>query len=1212
MNNGLDNSREQASTLAEKVTKEPVSEKTNKQQDFSSSMPNRFCSHLPRTVSHVIHHLPILAGGFIQSKLLKCFFKSKESFAITIDDSKEYKKLFPVKFSPSLDLALAATLSMARYSGKVSVLVVPNTSLARKVNHFLQTNFNSHCRVATTISSLAQEVSCELFGDARIILSTYNSFLRKLLTKDHPSFHSVVFYQPLNHQNHSLLTTYLFDILLLRLEFSFRGKNSLRKIFLCDPLYLSVKGYQLLTKCSNNFSIVTSHPLDESFYLPPSDSIYKHAFLLMLGLLFGRHLTRKQLFTEMHSSYLYRSLLAVQAAGSNDQTVALVEEELEELFDKQLYKAFILLSHPSLGPFIFIKKSKNRYTLTAFGEEFLSAITYSDSALADIINLIEFLCTATKAKTFSWDSFLEYLLKSFPVNAVYSYNQSFNQLLAFIQQVREIYNSLSEPNFDTLSPKAQIKLSKLLHSRKYSFGDFQNMKILSSIGQRLANDSLAMSLQAIDEQMLKSFYSKKTPRKKNILYNKQKMQELVLTEVLSSEKPQTVSQVALSLNLNKHLTDRVLRSFVQEQDSLIVSKTVTTAIGRRTFFGSLQNFPHYFEFTCSNCQFYTIRGICSVFETLGRLAPHKLPTKYRTRAEKPLKPSTVACNRFSPKTLRQESFTLEKFGDLTREVQGLTDLGASFHHNCIYCSSVVEAFGTKYIPQVGTSTISCSYCGSLFKLSRSKKGSTSERILVKCHEGNLNTFVNVLYDISGMVWDDHKRELAPLHGMTIRLGEKVSLEGDYLIIENIRKNVNELEYLYSSAPLSRKIVTSLEKKGVRIKFNPIVYQLQEQAETGYCDQMTADHFNAILALRVTCTLNNSFLYANIYSRWAVTNQLLCLQEKGLNEHMLSSHQLFDFEWEFLDILLLSRNVHHAFTSRICEGLAGNIMWLFLKEVFKQKNLNLFSRVRDRYVPEKEFFPDKRTLAFSAISALTNFFLILIQDHLKALHMREGLPWKGSSGLIHGTRKTSFLDELGFFLDFIDPIKIAALYFIARAITDESISSSDVEDFISPSGATLFAVKLTSISKLEILVDAFFSEKVVYASSVVSLEEAYTIYLREFFKLVGQTNSMLKSMTLNISGTEKSASAWLILWDKLSFEEQAIVSSKLREKLSYISSSLKFVPFSYLPPFLQEKCDWFQTFICSLEDFDLYDAWEECILRKNNIRSFLFLDEYLGR
>ncbi|MHA1435798.1 MAG: hypothetical protein ACTSO7_18315, partial [Candidatus Heimdallarchaeota archaeon] len=165
------------------------------------------------------------------------------------------------------------------------------------------------------------------------------------------------------------------------------------------------------------------------------------------------------------------------------------------------------------------------------------------------------------------------------------------------------------------------------------------------------------------------------------------------------------------------------------------------------------------------------------FSTLGRLAPHKLPYLLRKRSDSTLKPGTFACFKYSPKELRAESFTLEAFGNLTREVQGLTNLGAIFHHKCIYCSSIIEALGTKYQPLIGTSTISCFHCGSLYKLSRTKTKNTSKKIMVKCQEGNLNAFENTLYELSGLVWDEHKRELIPLHGMTIRFGEKVSLDG---------------------------------------------------------------------------------------------------------------------------------------------------------------------------------------------------------------------------------------------------------------------------------------------------------------------------------------------------------------------------------------------------------------------------------------------------
>ncbi len=985
---------------------------------------------------------------------------------------------------------------------------------------------------------------------------------------------------------------------MLRVKYTSRKNKALRKFFFCDQQILSRESYQILTGCNKSLTFGLQLEQLETLFKPKPDDIYRYAFIPLLGLLFKRHLTRKQLFTEMQSSYLFRSITQ-EKDSQPDELV------FEQIFDKQLYKAFLLLSSAVLGPFQFITKSHNRYTLTPFGEEFLIAISYSSAELTDISQLVLFLYSAMKTGALTWDSLLEYLRKSFPVEDAYKYNQSFNQLVEFIQQIHKHYSAMNESSSENDSVKTNMKLTNLLRTKKFSFGDFQNLKLLTSIGQRFANDSLTDSLQAITEQMLKSFYNHQPSRKKNVLYNKQKARELVLTEVLATENPQTVSQVALALQLNRNLTDRILRSFVREAEPLIISKTVTTTRGQRIYFASITNFPDYFDFYCSKYQFYTTTGICSIFSTLGKLAPHKLPYEYRSRAVKPLKPGTVPCRFFSSKTLQRESYTLGAFGDLTRVVQGLTTFGTTFMHKCLYCIKVIEAFGTDYLPQIGTSTISCSNCGSLYKLSRSKNKKKSEAIIVKCQEGNLHVFVNTLYDISGMIWDEYQFKLVPAHGMTIRLGEKVSLEGDYLIIENIRKKIEELEYLYSSVPLAPEIVARLEEKGVHLRFNPIAFQVLAQGEVSVVSTLSTKHVVAIFALRITCVTNNAFLYANIYSRWAVTNQLFNLLQKNLDKVLLSNIPLIDFDWCFLDILLLSRNVHNAFTSRLCEGLAGNLMWEFLKEVFRQKNLDLFSRVRDRYVLEKEFYPDKRTLAYSAISALINFFLLLVQDHLMVLHLQTGLPWKGSAGFVHGTKKTSALDERGFFLDFIDTIKIAALYFLTQSIATNTIGSDDVEEIVSPSGAILYTVKQKTIPKMEQLVEQFFAEKVYFASQTHSLEEAYKRYLRKFFQLLDQVTMILEETTIRFEGVQLSYLDWLEQWDNLTIEHQTTLVGELRGKLTDILTDTDFQPFSYLPSILQERFCKLQTYLPSLEDFELYFEWEEQVLVKNAIQNFLY-------
>jgi len=1188
-----------------KEQKEPSDKKKKHSAVLTSD-----CNHQPRTISQIIHHLPMLTSRFLSFEILESLTfvrNNSDSCMFMIDDAKDLSSLLPVQLSPSLDVAIAATLFGARNSGNVSLLVLPTTACARKVNYLLQSSFGSNCRVTTTISSLSEDVPCELFADARVILSTPGALLRKLLTKDLPSFQTVVFYHPLTVQNQSLLTAYLFDALLLRLKFSCRKNKSLRTFYFCDSQIFSVEGYELLTGRSKSLNSSFSHQPEQQLsamgFNQVASNVCQQAVLPMISLLFRRHLTRKQLFKEIRSSYLYRSF----KMGSHPATDQKLSSE--QLFDKQLYKTFLLLSTPSLGPFQLITKSHNRYTLTTFGEEFLGALTYSSAEITDVYKLLVFLSSSMREDSLTWEALLEYLRKSFPVENAYRYNQSFNQLIGFIQEIKRNYSLLSDRKSELdLTNKTRTKLAELLRPKQYSFGDFQNMKLLSSIGQRLDDESLNHSLQAINNQMLKSFFSQKSKRKKNVLYNKQKARELVLSEVLTADYPQTISQVALTLRLNRNLTDRILRSFTREDNPIVRTKTVTTTKGMRAFFASVTSFPAYFDCCCTDCQFYSSTGICSLFSRLGKLAPHKLPYEYHSRAYQSLKPGTVPCRFFSAKKLRRETYPLETFGDLSRVVQGLTVLGTTFKHKCLYCESIVEAFGTSHQPQIGTSTISCLNCGSLYKLGRSKGKKKAEQIIVKCQEGNLNVFETTLYNLSGLIWSDHKLELVPAHGMTIRLGEKVSFEGEFLIIENVRKRISDLEYLYSSVPLEPEILLTLEQHGVNVRFNPIVQQLGNQIELPRTSFFSAERLLALTALRETCLVNNPILNANICSRWAVTVMLFCLLEQHLDENRLASIPIIDFEWIFLDILLRARNVHHAFTSRLCEGLTGNLMWVFLKELFGKANLVMLTRVRDRLVSEKEFFPGERTLAYSAVSALINFFLLLVQDRLIMLHLQADLPWKGASGLVHGTKKVSALNKRGFFLDFIDTIKIAAILFLAKAIAAKDLTANDVKEKISPSGVILYSVKQEAIPKLEKLVNQLFNDQVYYSSQTISLEKAYSLHLHDFIQLLDSIAVSLRQITIVLDGTQHSAADWLEQWDDLSASNQELVTRVLHKQLPLVVESEKFEPFSYLPVILRKRLTSLLMFLPSLVDFELFCDWEEHVLTKNDIRSFLFKND----
>ena len=1279
----------------------------------SQKFVTSFNSHRPRTITEILAHFPLLTSGQLPRELLEKLFEQKGSFGVLLRangafSTRSHTPSFSSRatsqaeeLSLDMQIALIAALNASRVEDRTTVLLVNTTREAKRAIAFLLQAFGPLCRISSTNSSLSTFVPCDLFSDVRIVIGTYRSFLRKLLTDDLPSFQTVVLVHPPYWSSSRMFATLLLDILLLRLRFTAKQRSSVRTIFVCRSVatkpanevrnnaeelslweffitWLNVPFFllkhsseSLATTCHSSLSSFFSAPFPrtpaDSFaplFFPAifsSERSFSQLVLLpMLAVLFRRHLSRKQLFFELKQSIVYR-LFRARKATRRLLINAPDRLSLEKTFEKLLYKAFHLLSRPSLGGFRLIIPSHNRYTLSKFAEEFLIALTYSRANLASIIAFLLFLCSSAREGTLNWEALIRYLGSSFPLESNFHASASFDQLAAFIQTIRLQLAALTPE--ERASPSRALasskKLAVLFRSKNFSFQDFQFVQLVAAIGSQFSDEPLlSQTLGLIKTQMLKSFFSSNTPRKKYSLYNRQRAKELLLSELLHSPTARTATDLALTLQLDKKLVDRLLRSLAQKGDALISSQTVVTASGRRSYFGLSSSFPSYFKHSCSECQFYSPVGNCTVYQTLGRFAPHKVPTLYRQRAERQLKPSTVACSLFLLKELRKDTLSLEVFASKTRAVHSLTPEGVLFEHHCLYCSALLPSFGSDFLPKVGTSAQSCPSCGSIYKLTRQKqkqKGNTKgasesspeELIFVSCLENRLNAFNDLLYDLSGLSWEHLWRQQtsSSSHGMTIRIGEHVSLQGEFLIVENIAKKISDLDYLYSSIPLPSSLVSKLETAGVTVRFNfSLVEEASESSAVGNnnlvspesngccshdgvgrnpfknsssAQQLTPDQCLALKALRITGLLTAPFLRANVLSRWAVTIQLFPLLSRyssdALEERSLPLHS---FEWEFLDVLLRSRVVSHAFTFRLCEGLAGAIMWSFLKEVFDRHGLRMFSRVRDRYVRDKLFFPHKRTLAYSAMSALVNFFLLLVQDRLQLLHLDLALGWKGSPGLIHGTKKTSALDSLGFFLDFIDIIKIAAFLFVAQLVHEEALGFDDVEVTIGRAGISLYAVKPSAIRKLEQLVDLFFDQEVYYLSKKLSLTEAYRLYTTHFYDLLAAIAEQLKNTYSSFpssTGGEGTLplSSWLERWETLPEEQR----KKLFESLYLLVSSIPCVnsysPLSYLPSSLVERREKLLSFLPSIEDFPVNLSWEEQLLHKNGVANFVSLTRKLS-
>lgn len=178
---------------------------------------------------------------------------------------------FPFNLPGSWAFALAAVLASARTDNKTAVLLVNTTAEARGAISFLRQAFGSACRLSTTHSSLSDFVPCDLFADTRIIIASYRSFLRELLTNSLPSFHSIVFVHPLTPRDRFDLKPLLLDMLLLRLHFCSRLRSPLKKVFVCNSTVSSEQLYSdwfqvpFYSLPSSSFS--SSAPSPSSFWL---------------------------------------------------------------------------------------------------------------------------------------------------------------------------------------------------------------------------------------------------------------------------------------------------------------------------------------------------------------------------------------------------------------------------------------------------------------------------------------------------------------------------------------------------------------------------------------------------------------------------------------------------------------------------------------------------------------------------------------------------------------------------------------------------------------------------------------------------------------------------------------------------------------------------------------------------------------------------------
>lgn len=586
-----------------------------------------------------------------------------------------------------------------------------------------------------------------------------------------------------------------------------------------------------------------------------------------------------------------------------------------------------------------------------------------------------------------------------------------------------------------------------------------------------------------------------------------------------------------------------------EEQNKIKSKKVTWVNSYKIMYSTAdKEWPEFLGKKCRNCHNKSTIKTCIFHNAL-----HEQGEKCdRSRVKKKMQKNAVACPYFVERGKKSRRMTLERFleevRDKPEERVEEDGLGREIENNgilptyhCMFCKRQMNEFGMGFITTIGSSTMRCPECESLYKL---------------WYDEKIAKFVVLFAEEKGDVFRENFEKITGTASKTIpytstELGIAIPKEGYYTLdktaeiitIDNWIGKLSELNYIVTRSKKDQQELTKeLEKDYSNIR----IINGEDKLTS---PKPTAQEIGIIKLLREIKTLNKRFCDATLKSRITVLEELK--EDVEEEERQRALREIRDQRRKLARYQKISAEKWNEIDKDAAKAMWRPIAKIVGKEGFSFPGRGLGRNVNTRFKPHAEYW------GYSEIDVIINGLFNKISEKIKEYCSEINLCWDGLPGICH---KKTHGGIFGLHLDLIEPFKLITIARLCKAILNKEIEVNEIENIWGRRRQKMFYVKEGSgiDEKLnEIILEMLKETGGEKKKRITELKD----YFREIKKWLGEL--VEESYHWKITHHKQKFQAWTLInyqiWEWMTNSQKERIEKAVKE---YVEE-LQLTPFVYI-------------------------------------------------
>ncbi len=1071
------------------------------------------------------------------------FLTETKNFVLVCGNKQKANDYEPNPFLISLGFRRA--VAMKSHSNKPVIIIVNNKFETRMIiDQFnkLSSCFKLYAPKESQRKEIREEIRALFPNEADFIITTYDTYWEKTTNKIDPSSEQIVLINPLKRRN------IIKDVSKLEVIFGCIHRHKRKRpnySFILDEAQfpiLTKKDYQYYFKASNSLffrckernSLVFDNPFRKAIPHIANDQFMLFIFReLFRGRKLIKELVKEFKLTFTYKLYLFSNGVFPSSVGEFSTEMLAIKDRLDQKVLSGIVKQLNLITNGS-----------NTKTITG-------KVTYNDFDISGDLNKQEL------TRTYSWDEpketakFLPLITKYegrfhlsalgediFAASSRFSGVEiNFSSLLAHFSRIlyknkeennkfsiREIiifYLQLIGCDYETVKSFEEIIPEEINSEKKNDEMIEVIVKKFYPIVKNFTRSSAITILGAFEKLMNTEAYIFFQQFKNYGKEEKRSWEEKRRGAILrrANYQPLTVKFTGDYYHMLWQDAKKVLEKLLEE--GLLVCITTHNSSGQPKLKYLTQELldanPHL-QKNCGNCQWFNKRfKTCTFLRLQQAKDPSTMESNDLEYANNTINFEATACGKFIDKANYQTRGEKVRYtttiDELTYEMKKvptafITGNVSEYEYYCLTCQEQIEEFGTSNEIFFPRRRVICPNCSTVYLLLKGKK-----KVRVKTEQRHL--LRGLYYKETGSIPEVLKKNdpsyvfvINDTENVRLKINEESDESPFYLVIGKHEIALDKVQFIYFSGRRHQDLEQTLsqladlepERYNYDIKRAEQKSNKKKKAESdsSYKKPFSSeDYFYIRKVIKIISDeeiLNPQFTEARHLSNIGGMLSIKSEREMESFTDWSYNHQLLGM----IDLLMRvsSGNVKSSYYATQLEAQSNSYFFDFLKAEAGLVNLWTKGRVNSRLVIDILLSFSKNTSsAFSPLDALLNQMLRSFRAEVDKMFHKMGMdPALLGPGLFHRRKTKSDIDQLGFYFDLIEAVRVLVLVTMGKAIREGTLNFDDCKFVLGENGQEIYQVKGSSLDKFTDLVSKALERPVIHRGEIVTFQLAFEFNL----------------------------------------------------------------------------------------------------------------------